>query len=486
MAALERWIDEQIALPQSYLRMLSNNKMHGRLADAWWQHSITSPDQLRQRMTFALNHIMTISRVGALEHEGSIASYYDTLARNAFGRHKQLITDVTYSIGMGVYLDNASNTGYGKPNENYARELLQLFTIGTDRLNLDGTTQMRVVTDNAGNIMHDENGEPLQEAIPTYNEEDVYDLALAITGLTRVGTRWSGNLDMKWWRHAKGQKTLFRGTPENYVIRYKPKKSASRTDVGEALSAITNHPNIAPFLAKRLIQHFVTSNPSPSYVERVSIAFNNSNGNLETTIKAVLLDKEARDIEVAKQALLAAEKDNVASESHFYGRLKEPVVRVTNLMRAFEVNPEQGLSIRQIQRPLYANSVFSFFQPNDTQNGDISQAGKVAPEFKLATDTNQVALHNHLSYLVFNKTVDTRRPILSPTRLFFKKESKLALNNPAGLVDRYNLLLMGGTMTDSMKTTLVNYLETAPKDGELRARNALYLVMTSAQQAIQQ
>lgn len=461
--AFERWIDEQILVPQSELRTIIHNKMHHRLADAWWQHSIMAPDQLRQRMTFALNHIMTISRRGGLEHVGSIADYYDTLARNAFAKHKKLISDVTYNIGMGEYLDNSSNTGYGKPNENYARELLQLFTIGTDRLNLDGTPQL------------DETG----AVIPTYNEDDVYDLALAITGLTREGTKWSGKLDMKWWRHAKGEKVLFRDTPENYVIKYKAKKSAARTDVGEALRAVTSHPNVAPFLAKRLIQHFVTSNPTPSYVQRVSTAFNNSRGSLKDTIKAVLLDKEARDTTAAKNSL-----QDKGSQSHFYGRAKEPVVRITNLMRAFEANPEQGLTIRGLQQPLYADSVFSFFQPNDTQTGAISEVDKVAPEFSLATDTNQVTLHNRLSQLVFNRK--DNKTNTTPTKLFLKKESELALNNPAGLVDRYNLLLMGGTMNNTMRTTLINYLENAPENGELRARNALYLVMTSAQQAIQQ
>lgn len=447
-AALSRWIDEQAAVPQLNLRRIVHSRMNQLMGQSWWQHTISAPDQLRQRITFALNHIMTISRIGELEQESSIADYYDTLARNAFGNHRNLIKHITYNIGMGVYLDNASNTGYGKPNENYARELMQLFTIGPDRLNLDGTPQ------------RDANG----EIIPAYNEEDVYDLARALTGLTRTGTRWEGSLFMKWWRHSHGTKFLFRKTPEYYVIRAtRNKKRDARSDIDKALGAVTSHPNVAPFLSKRLIQHFVTSNPSPAYVARVAKQFRHSGGNLKATIKAVLLDQEARN-------------PQTVNDSEFYGRLKEPVVRMTGLARAFKANPSLNLMIPNIQRPLYAASVFSFFQPDDTQAGLLSRSGKVAPEFNLVTSTNQVTLHNKINDVIFGNN----------TRLYLDKESELALSNPAALVDRYNLLLMGGNMSEQMKNTLMQYLENAPKDGERRARNVLYLVMTSAQQAIQQ
>lgn len=457
-AALERWVDEQIAVPSSKFTDLVANSTNHLQMNSWWQLSIASPDQLRQRLAFALNHIMTISWVGALTKDGTLVDYYDVLAKGGLGDYRQLLTDITYHIGMNIYLDNVHNTR-GNRNENYARELMQLFTLGTERLNMNGTPQLDV------------KGRP----IPTYSEEDVVELSKALSGLKRKKS-WFGPATLKKKYHATGIKTLFKNTPEEVSFNSSP-----HGDIKHALDAIFNHPNTAPFISKRLIQHLVTSNPTPQYVERVAYVFadngNGKRGDMAAVVRAILLDIEARD-------------PSSVPEFQFYGKLKEPVLRYTNLVRAFKVDLGGNLigNIRNVQQPMYAPSVFSFYQPDDTQVGAIEAANKVSPEFNLVTDVNQAYVRNGLYDLIFEQgnTWKTHKKGRFG-HFYLEYEAQLALDNPAALVDRYNLLLMGGNMEASMKQTIVDFMHQIPEEhgGEERARKALFLVMSSSQQAIQ-
>lgn len=487
--AQQIWITQQINLPRTRFLTKVHNYTDHLQGSAWWHQSLTAPDQLRQRVAFALNHIQTISSEGALTKDATLAEYYDLLIEHGLGDFRQLLHAITYSIGMGTYLDNLSNiTRDGKqPNENYARELLQLFSLGTELLNSDGSSKL------------DSNGKP----IPTYSEADVVSFARALSGFRRGG-KWLGPAALADGKHFQGEKRLFAGTVHEKIL---PASNTAAEDVEQALDAIFNHPNVAPFMAKRLIQHLVTSNPSPQYIERVAKVFEadseGQRGNMAAVVTATLLDDEARNpIGVA--------------EPNFYGKLKEPVLRITNLIRAFEVDP--GLlhnQISAIQKPLYAPSVFSFFQPDDTHTGVIADSEKVAPEFMLVNDTNQAILRNALHRLIFEigypngqqkKKEYTKIYLIPPnkelstaenTRAIDTYEGNLALTNPDALLDRYNLLLMGGSMDETMKQKIVDFIQDIPVDESTdestrqqvaleRARKALYLVMTSNQQAIQQ
>lgn len=455
-AALEVWLDAQMAAPSSNLADLVSNQTDWLQTTAWWHQSLTAPDQLRQRVTFALNHVMTISLTGALTKDGTLADYYGMLSRNAFGNFRQLLGDVTYHIGMNIYLDNIHNSARKQANENYARELMQLFALGTEQLNLDGTPKL----DAAGN------------PLPTYSEQDVVELAKALSGFSRGG-QWYGPAKLKQKNHFTGTKTLFEDTPQEVVLL----GSSARADVEEALDAIFNHPNVGPFIATRLIQHLVTSNPSPDYVARVAAAFNDNGqgrrGDMEAVVHAVLMDIEARD--------------PASVEQRFYGKLKEPVLRLSNLLRAVPNNPYSNAR-SPIQTPLNAPSVFSFFQPDDTQAGEIEMAGKVAPEFNLLTDTNQAKTHNHLHRLIFERGYS--RKVMKKgkyTRWLLDNDLDAALNDVPALVDKYNLLLMGGSMDSNMQQKIVSFVSGLPTEdgGEERVRTMLYLIMTSSQQAIQ-
>lgn len=478
-AVFDKWIGQQIKVPSSQLLDLVSSNTDHLQTSAWWHQSITAPDQLRQRVAFALNHVQTISTVGALTKDDAIAEYYDVLVKGSLGDFRELLRDIIYSIGMGVYLDNLANQDKNgkQPNENFARELMQLFALGTERLNLDGSPQL------------DANGKP----IPTYSEQDVVELAKALSGFSRGG-KWLGDATLKSKFHYKGEKRLFAGTAQETVLLA---SNTAEADVTEAIDAIFNHPNVAPFMATRLIQHLVTSNPTPAYVARVASVFNADNngqrGNMAAVVKAVLLDEEAR---------------NPTGDNKFYGKLKEPVLRMTNLFRAFEVDPAGYIAtgISNIQRPLYAPSVFSFFQPDDSHAGRIESSDKVAPEFALVSDVNQAIFRNALHKLIFetgykkkqtNAGKFTKFHLVAPdadeaseaknTRKTKQYEGYLAAKKPAALLDRYNLLLMGGSMDDTVKQKIVDFIKTIPADdgGLERARKALYLVMTSNQQAIQ-
>jgi uncharacterized protein (DUF1800 family) len=229
-------------------------------------------------------------------------------------------------------------------------------------------------------------------------------------------------------------------------------------------------------MANRLIQHLVTSNPSSDYIARVAAKFNDNGfqvrGDMAAVIKAVLLDDEA----------INPHPDN-------HGRLKSPVERISNLYRALSNDPapKSIKQVSQIQKPLYADSVFSFYKSSDRPTGDIQDAGLVAPEFTLATDHNLTLINNALHQITLEHKVSKKA--LSKnliTRFSLTKEKQLAVSDPSALIDRYNLLLMQGGMSANMKAKILAFITQLPSidGGEQRARKALYLVMTSAQQAV--
>ena len=308
--AYSRWIDEQLAQPTSvqlptvqaaFANLANPAQMIGSLnadrQEVWFRNSITGPDQLRQRVAFALAEIMVVSQQSTLQNMPyALADYYDLLARDAFGDYRKLMEDVTLHPAMGVYLnmlgnqkpDTANNI---RPDENYARELMQLFTVGLVELNLDGSVKV------------DGQGQPL----PTYDQSVVEGFAHVYTGWNYAGAASFGQarrtlanqiLPMQAYpgQHATEAKKLLQ-----YSGAAKSSLAAGQTpqqDLADALDNVFNHPNVGPFISKQLIQKLVTSNPSPAYVARVATVFNNDGtgkrGNLGAVVKAVLLDSEAR------------------------------------------------------------------------------------------------------------------------------------------------------------------------------------------------
>lgn len=515
------WIDEQMAAPatlhlaalDSHYRallplynlgpapesecVLSTLCRYAR-RDVWWRTAITAPDQLRQRVAFALSQFFVISDLNADVNytQYSPADFYDTLVVNAFGDFRTLLRDVSLHPAMGRYLgmlqnekaDPAKNT---EPDENYAREVMQLFSIGLSELNPDGT------------VRTDAQGAPL----PTYGDNEITAFARVFTGWNFANaTRWKfnskdagipGYIDaMKPMEafHDTGGKTLLRG-------QVLASDRTATADLDSAIDNLANHPNVGPFLARHLIQRLVTSNPSPAYIGRVAAAFANNGqgkrGDLAAVVRAVLLDPEARDPSLAASAS--------------YGKLREPLLRYTTLWRAF-ASPGVAVANKAgrvegifrfyntdgllAQAPLSAPSVFNFYRPNYRRPGEIRDLGLFSPEFQILNDNTALNMVNQLHNATFNADLDApgvSRMLGGPLAtlgshgLNLSTEKALAVADPAAFVDRLNLLLMGGTMSPAMRTVLIDALRTMPTGdgGRQRAEDTLFLILSSPQFAVQ-
>ena len=514
------WIDQQIAAPATlhleatdahYRAMLPLYNL-GRATpetsciqslvcryarrDTWWRVSITAPDQLRQRTAFALSQFFVVSDLNAdvAYTQYAPADFYDTLVVNAFGDFRTLLEEVTLHPAMGRYLgmlqnekaDPARNT---EPDENYAREVMQLFTVGLTELNPDGTP--RTAPD--GSLM------------PTYGDPEITDFARVFTGWNYANaTRWSfgrgaagipGHIEAMRANeayHDTGAKTLLRGQ------RLAAGRAAA-IDLDDALDNLANHPNVGPFLARHLIQRLVTSNPSPAYVGRVAAVFADNGrgqrGDLAAVVRAVLLDAEARDPTIAAGA--------------DYGKLREPLLRYTALWRAFGA---QGVSVSNsagsvggifrfyssdsllAQAPLSAPSVFNFYRPNYRKPGEIRDRGLFSPEFQIVNDNTAIAMANRLHGALFNsdrdvtsgRTLANTIAALGNLPLDFSVEKSLA-TQPDALVDRLDLLMMAGRMSPPMRAVLVDAIGRMPATdgGRQRVEDAVFLVASSPQFSVQ-
>ncbi len=489
----EDWLDEQFELSPTYHRPRIKTPVYdsrgeltgqyGRL-DAWWDIAVSSKDQLRQRVAFALSEIMVISDFSdPLEtHRDTVAEYYDILVKNSFGNFRDLLEDITLSPAMGVYL---SMLGNDKPDpstnrradENYARELLQLFSIGLVELNLDGSTK-----------------KSRNKPIPTYNQTDIENLA-------RIFTGWSWNLDYytggawAWWDNHQVLIQPMVAFSEHHDFNEKtflgnsfPADQSTRQDLDQALDIIFNHPNVGPFISKQLIMRLVTSNPSSAYVKRVAKIFNNdgqgTRGNMKAVVKAILMDQEAR-----------------TSSSNHFGKLREPLLRLTHIWRAFKAKgskpiapwmpsfvnyvafhyywPESEFS----QAPLRSPSVFNFFRPDFSPAGKIKKANLVAPEFQISSESRIQKLYSALITLIFDDGFHE----YVPAKLNLTTETNL-MKKPGELINRLDLILTSGNMSDGMRNILLNYINTNRSeinDDKRLVRDLIILITTSAEYAIQ-
>lgn len=466
--------------------------------DAWTHIAVNGPDQLRQRVAFALSEFFVISdssdNVGYSQL--AVSDYYDTLAVNAFGNYRTLLEEVTLHPLMGRYLgmlqnEKANPSRNTEPDENFAREVMQLFSIGLVELNTDGTPK------------RDANGNP----IPTYDNERITHMARALTGWNFGGAAtwwvWEDNVKlpgliqpMTPWAayHDTGAKRLLNGLDV-------PSGGTAQADLKSALDNLANHPNVGPFLARHLIQRLVTSNPSPAYVRRVAEAFNNNGqgvrGDLRAVVRAVLLDTEARD------SALAAGAE--------YGKVKEPLIRLTAIWRAFDAQGQavagaagpttrallrnRGAGTEFGQTVLASPSVFNFFRPNYQPPGDLRQRGLFAPELQILNESTAISTYNHLHGRLFQMdrddpaiaaTVSDPRFYTARMRLNLSAEKALAIS-PGALADRMNLLLMAGRMTPAMRQILVEAATaTSMNDGGGdRVEDMVFLIASSPQFAVQ-
>jgi uncharacterized protein (DUF1800 family) len=432
--AYERWIEQQmqvepslqlpslIALvPPSPPTDFNIPMRHRDRVEKWFEHALWGEDQLRQRVAWALSQIFVVSDAGILDqYPFATADFYDMLARNAFGNYRTLLESVTLHPAMGLYLSHLGNRRAQpgtnlRPDENYAREMMQLFSIGLVELELDGR------------VRRNADGQP----ISTYNPDTISGFARVFTGwhwqcskgiqwITFWGDRYSGNCEFKNIvaevlpvrptapfnqtlpmtlypaEHEDGTKQLLKYAGVRLPNGVVPAGQGGLKDLRDALDNVFYHPNVGPFIGKQLIQRLVTSNPSPAYVGDVAAVFNNDGsgvrGNLAAVVRAILLHPEARQQPKGAAA----------------GKLKEPILRLAQFWRAYDVQSnnkkfdldvfccslaEFGTTLYNLapnlwlgQSPNQSPSVFNFFTPSFAPLGEIADAGLVAPELQLSTE----------------------------------------------------------------------------------------------------
>lgn len=456
------YLNEQFAVPAtSHLAFFDNQTEPNQhdVMNGWWTIAITAPDQVRQRIAFALSQILVVSfeNGNLAEHPESIAAYADLLVNGAFGNYRQLLQNITLSPAMGVYLDMLrSHRAFenSHPNENYPRELMQLFSIGLFKLNIDGSLTV------------DADGAP----IPTYDQAAVEGLAAVLTGWTFAGSSsfWNGEPNYRQpmmvfpQLHTPEAKTILNGA----VI---PANQTPQQDMQQALDVIFNHQNVGRFIGRELIQRLVTSNPSPGYIYRVGQAFDNNGqgvrGDMKAVIRAILLDYDAR---------------GATRNDQSFGKLKEPVLRLTEFYRSVTATPENGIYSFWLedsfgQEPFHSPTVFNFFSPDYAAPGAIATAGLVSPEFQITTETTVVEQANTMYAALFWGIVPYD---LGP--------EELLADNPAALVDHLNVKLMNGAMSSGMRQILIETINLLPAyDEKERALSAYWLVVNSPEYLVE-
>lgn len=455
-------------------------------AQKWfYQEAFYGEAQLRHRVAWALSQIWVISGTD-IQQSSHMIAYFQVLARNAFGNWRQLMYEMTLNPGMGEYLDMARSTK-NNPNENYAREILQLFNVGLFMLNPDGTYQR----DAQGNL------------IPTYDQNVVNNFTKVFTGWSfcedtaRCPNRTPGAVNFKDpmllrpQNHDLTAKTLL-NYPGSDSTRNIPActncsnsaaiETYANNSLNQALDNIYNHPNVAPFISRILIQHLVTSDPSPAYVARVAATFNANRSNprqLKEVVKAILLDPEARG--------------NVKTEPN-YGKLREPVQLLTNLARQFDVMSADRTTISDgvltsVTSPsgqvaFMAPSVFNYYPPDFVIPGTTLNA----PEFAIYTTGTAIARANMVNTLVFSRINTNSSGVTHGTSLSFSDLEALAAADPTSnqLLDELNWRMMNGNMSAEMRNRIITAVNAVPSSNPLRrAQTAVYLIATSSQYQIQ-
>lgn len=450
-------------------------------------------DQLRQRVAFALSQIFVISdrdyELGNSQY--GMSDYYDMLAENAFGSYRELLGKVTLHPTMGIYLgmvrnQKANPSLFIRPDENYAREVLQLFSIGLHTLDQTGQTVPRNTPVNA------------------YSQSTVENFARVFTGWNFVDSPgvWSSN-DLTSYDKTRSMVADYNPRPPNSfhdtgakILLNNARLNASnglanptQRDLNFALNNIANHPNVPPFFSKLLIQRLTSSNPSAAYVKRVADVFVNNGrgqrGDLGAVVKAILLDREAR---LGK------------SVNPNFGKVKEPVLQLTQLWRAFDA--ERGLGanaeyrlrakaapqVDQIfgQAVMRSPSVFNFFLPNNPLSSSSADA-LFSPELQIMTEANIASMHNAFHSQVYQFSNYDLGAWNVPVRINLDKAVRLA-SNPDALLNYLDRLLLAGEMPAAMRRSIKQHLIDLPDTGNLdldRAKDALFIIIASPRFMVQ-
>jgi uncharacterized protein (DUF1800 family) len=449
----------------------------------FFKEALYGDAHLRLRTAWALSQIWVTSGLSIQQSSHEIA-YFKILMNNAFGNYRNLMYQATLSPTMGNYLDMVRSTRLN-PNENYPREILQLFSVGLFMLNQDGSLRL------------DPQGNP----IPTYDQEDINNFSKVFTGWTYCNItcpnsapgilNYKDPMILVPQNHDLTAKTLLNypgvtnrdiaacsGCTTDTAI-----ESYANASLNQALDNIFNHPNVGPFIGKLLIQHLVTSDPSPAYIARVAAAFNDNGsgvrGDLKAVIRSILLDPEARgDVKTAPR----------------YGKLREPVQLLTNLGRVFPAknwlgdgpsdgalyNPTTALG----QNPFYSPTVFNYFTPTYV----VPSTTVLAPEFEILNTTTAISRTNVLYTLIFEGLTPNAGDSLRGTSLDISELVQLAQDDPSGnqLMDVLSLKLMHGTLSSQQRSSILNAVLAVPSTNpSLRAKTAVYLLAASSQYQIQ-
>lgn len=497
----DAWITEQMSLPPTWhadyikgiYQGMTTHRGHSdysrgggdsdpflfgnNMQTAFARATIQGGDQLRQRVAFALSQILVTSRRDAnLENKClGMADYYDIFVRNAFGNYEDVLMQVTMHPVMGRYLSHVGNQKADPsinryPDENYAREVMQLFSVGLWQLNPDGSRQL--------------NGQGAP--IPTYSNAEITQLARVMTGFWFGGRDWGGGgwteqdyatpMSLHADRHDFGAKTLLGG----FVI---PARAATlentQRDVRDAIHHLFTHANTGVFIGRQLIQFLVTDNPSPAYVQRISSVFANNGsgvrGDLGAVVRAILLDAEARG--------------PVGTQPASFGRLKEPVIRAIALGRVFGMKQVPNLLWwdwsdffnESRQSPTFSPSVFNFYRPEYRAPGLPTQNNLATPVFQITDSYTSISFPNRLWQMIeegFSLWDQYRFP------LGMAREAALA-SSPERLMDHLNLLFCAGQMQASTRSLILNALNQIPADQPAaRVRVAAYLALTCPEGAV--
>lgn len=531
------WLNEQLGAPTStevpYLDWVGgltcspddeycNSVTDETRLQAWLINALGTPDPsrsnrvpddaLRQRLAYALSQIFVVSAYnGTLAYNPwALAGFQDTLAADALGNYRDLLGDVSRNPAMGIYLSMIGNqkahpSGSRHPDENYAREVMQLFSIGLVQLNSDGSVKLS-------------SGQP----IPTYNQTTVRGFAAVFTGwiwnnsgcgettyrCCNASTfEWCGPSnadDPPWMLPMQPVEAYHDNTAAKQLLVYPGVALANgvlqpggdaQSELEAALDNIFYHPNVGPFIARRLIQSLVTSNPTPAYIGRVAAVFNDNGsgvrGDLADVVQAILLDPEARY--------------GQWQHAETFGKLREPVLKATHMWRALNGRSGNGRNdnlgtwppVQDLfgEAPLRAPSVFNFFSPDYSQPGEIEDRGLRSPEFQILDDDHIVATPNYFFHQIFCNYVGSDKcwgsDFPETLQMDYGSDAVLAASDPQALIDSYNLLLMSGQMSPFMQQVLLTRLNAMDSDdygselGLARVKQALFLIMSSPEYSVQ-
>ena len=462
----------------------------------WYSIAIDATDQLRQRLAWALSQIFVIGEEGAKHPQATErwVMYYDIFVRNAFGNFRDVLDEVTYSPMMGYYLTyekNSKASGDNFPDENYAREVMQLFTIGLWQLNEDGT------------FKYDSNG----ELIPTYTNENIAEFAKVFTGLDRPDkfVYYNSSVypnyeeyqnqnyqeDMKFvsWAHDYDSKSDLDG---NTFTHSQYGEQGIRDDIEYVLDHLFNHDNTPPFISRFLIQRFTVSNPSPTYIYDIAQVFKSgsfnagsysfgdgSRGNLEAVIAAILLHPEARTPSL--------------KFDETYGKLREPLIKLMSIARSFNIEslntyglyPFANLYLKLNQAPYLYPSVFNFYRSDFQPNGVVLDKDLNAPEFQPMTDVTTVGLPNAIGWLVFEGIKRNSDDLGIGSKWYeqgildLTPQINIAASTDA-LIENLNTLITAGRLTESNRIIIRNYINSLPSGTAAqkkdRAEKAIWLM----------